>query len=324
MNILSLFFLLVLSCVFIFSGILKLKEPWGFADSIVGYRLVPGVFVNLLVLLLPPLECVAGIGVMVPFLRRAALWMIGAMLFVFLGALVQAVARGLVVDCGCFGDGEASLGSMFASIGRDIVLLGMVAWLLWRERSRGGSGWVSTGAKSKTVFSLALPTFLRACFLFLMAVLVSAGVNFTREIPIGFSYIEKSERLANSVRRTTSVTVEYANEARGEATFEEIVHFVAHKPADVLLLDVRPRLFFKDGHIEGAFCFPLVEFEKVYQKDFFSNARRVIVYCDGVDCDSAEVVAGALKRLGHAQVVVYRGGWKEWLQRSTGGAGNIN
>ena len=42
---------------------------------------------------------------------------------VFLGAIASALARGLTIDCGCFGGGVPSRVRMWLDLGRDLVLL---------------------------------------------------------------------------------------------------------------------------------------------------------------------------------------------------------
>ncbi|MDR2513194.1 MAG: rhodanese-like domain-containing protein [Puniceicoccales bacterium] len=162
--------------------------------------------------------------------------------------------------------------------------------------------------------------------LVLCAAGVAVGVNLARTTPVEFSYKSKSARLAEKIllRKddtgshpdANGIKVTYLIEAKDEARLEEIIHFVEHGPARVALLDVRPSSFFDDGHIKGALNLPVGEFEQIYpkHKKTLEDARRVIVYCDGAGCDSAEVVADTLKRLGHAQVVVYHGGWKDWVK----------
>jgi uncharacterized membrane protein YphA (DoxX/SURF4 family) len=53
---------------------------------------------------------------------------------VFVAGLAQAKARGLSIDCGCFGGGGAGAGVTWADIARDIPLIGAGAFLAWRPR----------------------------------------------------------------------------------------------------------------------------------------------------------------------------------------------
>jgi hypothetical protein len=59
---------------------------------------------------------------------------------VFIGGIASAWARGLRIDCGCFGGGgELAAGSSptyFWEIARDVALLAVAVYLVWRPTSR--------------------------------------------------------------------------------------------------------------------------------------------------------------------------------------------
>jgi len=48
--------ILGLAAVFIYTGFQKLQDPLDFADSIAGFRILPGAFINQFALALPPFE----------------------------------------------------------------------------------------------------------------------------------------------------------------------------------------------------------------------------------------------------------------------------
>lgn len=50
------------------------------------------------------------------------------MALVFMAAIGSAMARGLVIDCGCFGGGEASALGMGLALGRNVVMFLCAAW----------------------------------------------------------------------------------------------------------------------------------------------------------------------------------------------------
>lgn len=93
----------LLAAVFVYAGIVKALAPAEFAVAIAHYRLVPPWASRFMALYLPWLEVVAGLALLWPPLRRGAGLVLGALLLVFLAAIVQAWARGLDVRCGCFG-----------------------------------------------------------------------------------------------------------------------------------------------------------------------------------------------------------------------------
>jgi uncharacterized membrane protein YphA (DoxX/SURF4 family) len=97
-----------LGLVFIFAALWppsKVGDPAGFAQSIYNYRMVPEVLLNLMGVLMPWLELVAGILIITGPLVRGSAFMIGFMLLVFIIAISAALFRGLDISCGCFSTG---------------------------------------------------------------------------------------------------------------------------------------------------------------------------------------------------------------------------
>ena len=119
----------VLGAVFVWSGAAKLlAPPQAFADSVASFRLVPAGFISPLALALPLFEILVGTALFAGRPRRLGAF--GAFLLsgVFLAALTAALARGLPVDCGCFGSGAAWLPlsatqRLWFDLGRDLLLV---------------------------------------------------------------------------------------------------------------------------------------------------------------------------------------------------------
>jgi hypothetical protein len=125
---------LVLGGTFAYAGAEKLLAPAEFAVAIANYRLplLHAPAIHAVAFVLPVLEVVLAVSLFIPALRRGALVGMGGLLVLFMAALAQAFARGIVVDCGCFGSATtASIFSMGAALARDVVLLAVVAFL-WR------------------------------------------------------------------------------------------------------------------------------------------------------------------------------------------------
>jgi len=130
--------LLIVGGVFIFAGAAKLLDPAQFAYSISRYRLVPSPLAVAFALWLPWLELLGGACVFFPRFRRGALAILLTLGVAFLAALVSAWVRHLDIGCGCFGDDAATHAPLEYAIGRDLLLIGLAAWLLWREFFPGG------------------------------------------------------------------------------------------------------------------------------------------------------------------------------------------
>ncbi len=111
------------------AGLLKLRDPAGFAVEISNYQLLP-VMAPYLAAALPATELVLGLGLIVTprAWRRAAA--AGALLLfaAFTVAVASAYLRGINIACGCFGGGGDAIGPL--TLARNLALLVAVA-ALW-------------------------------------------------------------------------------------------------------------------------------------------------------------------------------------------------
>ena len=117
--------------IFLYAGILKIGNPQAFADSVATFQLLPSFLIPSLALGLPLFEITCGLLMILGWGRRPAALGILVLAGVFALALLQALLRGLEVDCGCFGGGAPSEGKTWLALGRDVVLGGL-AWVLYR------------------------------------------------------------------------------------------------------------------------------------------------------------------------------------------------
>ncbi|MDR2513284.1 MAG: hypothetical protein LBD01_05775 [Puniceicoccales bacterium] len=116
---------LVLTGVFVVAAIFKLVEMGETQNAVESYSLLPEWAVWPAALFLPWVEFVAGISLWVPWLRAAAQEMIALLLVIFLGAIIAAWARGLDIQCGCFGGTETANYPWL--VARDLGLLGLLS-----------------------------------------------------------------------------------------------------------------------------------------------------------------------------------------------------
>src|SRR5689334_14816233 len=99
---------LVLAGIFLYSGYAKLRDPWPqFAMAIEGFKMVPDNLLEPMAKGLPWIEVVAGFGLLINALAAWAGIATSLMLVAFNTAGVWAYAKGLQVDCGCFGSGSS-------------------------------------------------------------------------------------------------------------------------------------------------------------------------------------------------------------------------
>lgn len=100
-----------IAVIFIYAGIAKVREPWlQFAVSIESFKIVPETWLEPIARILPWCEIVLGIAVLLPGIvaRWVSLILTGMLAwFLFIG--IRAYAKGLAVDCGCFGAGGGAI-----------------------------------------------------------------------------------------------------------------------------------------------------------------------------------------------------------------------
>jgi putative oxidoreductase len=125
-----------LAAVFIYAGVEKMGDSLQFADSIAAFGILPAAFISLFALSLPPLEIACGLLLLWPPTRRVGALAIALISVVFFSALLSALARGLTLDCGCFGIGAPSRPRMWVELGLNVVLAGgsLLIYLRWIDR----------------------------------------------------------------------------------------------------------------------------------------------------------------------------------------------
>jgi uncharacterized membrane protein YphA (DoxX/SURF4 family) len=92
----------ILGGTFVYASYNKILAPAVFAKIIYGYDLFPTLFINLIAIIVPFLELVAGLALIIGFYPRSAALIVNAMLLVFITALSINLISGHEFDCGCF------------------------------------------------------------------------------------------------------------------------------------------------------------------------------------------------------------------------------
>ena len=113
----------VIGGIFLYAAYTKLSQPWLlFAMSIDAYQLLPQWGVLAVARTLPWFELLLGLVLVSGFLLRYAAAAASSLLAVFFGLMIHAYVKGMSIDCGCFGPGDA-LGP--TSLLRDGTLLAL-------------------------------------------------------------------------------------------------------------------------------------------------------------------------------------------------------
>ena len=121
------------------AGAIKVPDGAESVRAVRAYRILPEAIVPTVGHVLPAVEIVIGLALIAGVLTRMVA-VVSALLFVaFIIGISSAWARGLQIDCGCFGGGgfDADATSKYPwEIARDVGLLLLSLWLVWRPRTR--------------------------------------------------------------------------------------------------------------------------------------------------------------------------------------------
>ena len=132
---LTFLFRLILGGVLLVAGALKVSDPYASATSVRAYQILPVDLANFLGFVLPFAEVVIGIFLIVGIWVRLNAIAGGTLMVMFIIAIGQAWARGISLDCGCFGKGglidsdELPVWNYTLEIARDIVLAAFAVYI---------------------------------------------------------------------------------------------------------------------------------------------------------------------------------------------------
>lgn len=94
--------------VMIVAALAKIGDPGTFAVQIRHYRMTPPGAENLLGSVLPWIELMAGLALVLRVRARSGAWLAAGLMGIFTLAVGMAIARGLDIECGCFGTADAT------------------------------------------------------------------------------------------------------------------------------------------------------------------------------------------------------------------------
>jgi hypothetical protein len=118
----------ILGLTFIYASYHKIVLPGDFAKIVYGYDLFPEIFINLIAIVIPFLELIAGFALIIGLYPRSAAIILNGLLLVFIAVLAINLIRGHEFDCGCFSAALSGyINSPKVTLLRDVIyfVLGM-------------------------------------------------------------------------------------------------------------------------------------------------------------------------------------------------------
>jgi uncharacterized membrane protein YphA (DoxX/SURF4 family) len=127
-----------LAAVWLVSGGIKVADPDQTYIAVKAYDVLPTAVVSPVATVLPWLEIALGVLLLIGVGTRAVAVLSGVLLLVYIAGVSQAWARGLSIDCGCFGGGGQVAPDATAygtELLRDTGFLILAGWLTIRPRT---------------------------------------------------------------------------------------------------------------------------------------------------------------------------------------------
>jgi rhodanese-related sulfurtransferase/uncharacterized membrane protein YphA (DoxX/SURF4 family) len=287
---------LFLGGIFVYASHDKILHPAPFAETVYNYQVLPDAMVNLVAILLPWIELLAGFSLILGVWLPATLLIVNILLLVFFTTLAFNMARGLDIDCGCFTSslGPSAGGHMVWYLVRDGFFLLVGAFLFL-------SSFFSVNPRRSASDKLFKAHLSRIIVLGLSAAVLGLAVNQARSdsIPLLGEWSPEARITLKFGKNILIPLAEAQNRFQaGSAVF----------------VDVRPPEQYQEGHIRGAINLPMADFDRIADKMVVDYPEDTIfvTYCDGEDCALAAEVALKLKKIGFENVRVLHDGWNVW------------
>jgi uncharacterized membrane protein YphA (DoxX/SURF4 family) len=130
---------LIVGVIDLVAGLSKFSDPAGNVRAVRAYRILPESIVPTVGHALPTIEIVIGTLLILGLFTRPMALLSGLFFLAFIIGISSAWARGLEINCGCFGNGgvPADPQRQYAiDIARDVGLLLCSVWLVIWPRTR--------------------------------------------------------------------------------------------------------------------------------------------------------------------------------------------
>jgi uncharacterized membrane protein YphA (DoxX/SURF4 family) len=130
---------LIVGVVDLVAGLAKFSDPAGNVRQVRAFKILPEAVVPTVGHALPTLEIIIGSALILGLLTRAFAVLAGLLFIAFIIGIAAAWARGLEINCGCFGSHgvPANPQRQYAiDIARDIGLLLCSVWLVIWPRTK--------------------------------------------------------------------------------------------------------------------------------------------------------------------------------------------
>lgn len=121
-RIITLLGRLTLGGVLLVAGALKAFVPAEAASAVAAYKILPTPIAHIVGYAMPWLEIAIGVLLIIGISVRWAAIMGALIMLIFVAAIISVWARGMLIDCGCFGGGGAIDSAQAAAVHRTYLI----------------------------------------------------------------------------------------------------------------------------------------------------------------------------------------------------------
>lgn len=154
----------------------------------------------------------------------------------------------------------------------------------------------------------------------LVSIIIGLVYNFTQPRPISLIYQKKEiAKLGDDElfggKDTMPKADDLSNIDDKTVTYEQMLKII--NSDDFIIIDARSADYFNINKIGNAInIFPYDDETVVMNKIFdLPQDKKIVVYCDGGNCDSSHKIAEILLNFGYDNTYIYSGGWDEWTKK---------
>ena len=129
--------------LFIYAAVEKVLHPAAFAIAVRGYKIIPFAYSNLFAIMMSWSELFAATALILGIFTRKAAGAVFILVATFIAAISTVMIRGMVIDCGCFGEDGSS--TSWLLIVRNVFLLAGTYLVI-----RYNDGWLTLYPRPRT------------------------------------------------------------------------------------------------------------------------------------------------------------------------------
>jgi len=147
--------------------------------------------------------------------------------------------------------------------------------------------------------------------LFVFSAITAFSYNFIS--PFGIALVGQWESSKGTV---TAISKKDSVDNSLEINNPELVRQIIRNK-ERIVLDVRPREIYDQGHLPSALSYPLMDFDEIIGRILGSLKREsaILVYCSSVECTDSHTFAERLKKLRYNNIKVFSGGYRQWQEK---------